>query len=238
MLYALRFKRLTMVATCAAPGATISNMSTIANNPLFRRALPERQWDVVPLSGGGNDLIDNVPRILLPPAKRTRPVSDGISRYVDTDALNTLMGNVRKGFRKLARLRDRAPGKTKDAPIVTLTYDYAVPQNEPVRFLDFDLQGPWLYTAVQKAGIPVEDWIPVARSLSDSLAKALQELEQGTGPVENFHVVNILDTLTPPRLTDVGPTTHWLNEIHPNCDGYSLIAEKIDKEKLDGLLYR
>ena len=136
LLYTLRFKRLTMVVSCAAPGDTITSMSNIARNIQYKEPLSRNSYaqDAILLSGGGNDLFDRAATILTNPNRRT-----------------------------LANRRDAAAGRVKGCPIVTHTYDYATPRNEPARFIGFPLLDPWLFGALSGAEVPVDRWIDGSR---------------------------------------------------------------------------
>lgn len=240
LLHGLRFRKHTMVVSCAQPGDTIGNMAQIAKNALFERALSVRfgyDWDVILLSGGGNDLIDNAGRIVLGPDRRRPKYSSDPDRYISKPNLKEVLDVIKAGYRSLAAARDSADSRVNGVPMLAHTYDYAVPRNEPARFFGFDLQGPWLYRAFTDRDVPTELWIPLARLLMDRLAETLLGLQAGRQRIAHFHVVDTRDTLTPPGLDDVGPTTYWLNEIHPNFEGYAKLGRQIERERLYGLLY-
>jgi len=240
LLYGLRFRKMTMVVSCAKPGDTMSNMSRIAKNDLYKRALSQKfgyDWDLILLSGGGNDLIDAADRLVRNRSERRPNYPGRPEGYIKKSELAKLLRDVQKGFRKLAEVRDRTQSRAKGKPIVTHTYDYATPRNEPARFIGYPLLGPWLYPAFTNNDVPREMWLPLARLLIDELAGAILSLQKGTKKISNFHVVDTRGTLTPPDIDDIGPSTHWLNEIHPNHDGYSLIGRKIEMQKLYQLLY-
>jgi len=239
LLYGLRFKTHTMVVSCAEPGDTILNMAKLTRNAQYKRALSRNgyPWDLILLSGGGNDLIDAAGKIVRKPSERRPRNPSTVEGYVKKSVLAGILKDVKQGYRDLAAVRDRPQSQAQGKPIVTHTYDYATPRNEPARFVSFPLLGPWLYKAFTENEVPMEQWLPLARYLIDALAQAIESLQKGNNRITNFHVVDTRGTLTPPRINDIGPTTHWLNEIHPNHDGYSILGKKIEREKLYGLLY-
>lgn len=239
LLYGLRFRKHTMVVSCAKPGDTVSNMSKIVRNDLYKKALSRfgYAWDVILLSGGGNDLIDAAKSIVRKPAERRPRNPSTPGAYVKKAKLAEVLTRVEKGYRKLASVRDRAQSPARGKPIVTHTYDYATPRNEPARFIGFPLLGPWLYEAFSDREVPEDQWIPLANHLIDQLAGTIMKLQQGPAPIDNFHVVDTRGTLKQPDIDDVGPTTHWLNEIHPNHDGYKELGKTMEREKLYELLY-
>jgi hypothetical protein len=110
--------------------------------------------------------------------------------------------------------------------------DYATPRNEAARFVGFPLLGPWLYRAFLDKQVPRATWVPLARRLIDQLAGAILSLRRGPDEIANFRVVDTRGTLTPPDIEDMAPTTHRLNEIHPNHEGCSKIGRKMEQQKL------
>lgn len=231
LLFSFRFKKMTMIVNCAQPGDTIKHMSEIEGNHNFRTALsPDGyKWDLLLLSGGGNDLIDEVKRILLPRAKRGSKSMSDIKDYCDDERLKALITKIQDGYRRLVRLRDANGSPAKKKPIVVHTYDYAIPRNSPARFFSVPLLGPWLYPAVVKSEIPKEDWIEVSKYLIDQLAIGILDLQKDT-KLKNFHVVDTRNTLKMAALDTSGDNGDWLNEIHPNADGYKKIAQVIEGE--------
>jgi lysophospholipase L1-like esterase len=239
LLYGLRFRRRTMVASCASPGDTVTRMAEIARNEQFTAALSRDgfPWTLILLSGGGNDLIGGARGVVLAPEARSLTARPEPADYCDEQALRRLLDGVDRGFRTLAARRDAADSPARGRPIVTHTYDYPTPRNEPARFAGFALLGPWLHPAFEDAAIPERDRIPLAGYLMDRLAETILGLARGPGAIGSFHVVDTRGTLTPARPTDIGPTTHWLNEIHPTADGYGELARRIERERLYPLLY-
>jgi hypothetical protein len=49
--------------------------------------------------------------------------------------------------------------------------------------------------------------------------------------------VDTRGTLTQPGLNEIGPTTRWFNEIHPDHDGHSPLGRKLERERLYASLY-
>lgn len=239
LLYGLRFRKHTMVVSCAQPGDTITNMSKIVKNKLFKKALSSDgyPWDLILLSGGGNDLIDAASKVVLKPVDRPARSPSKPEGYVNKTILADLLDKIEKGYRNLAAMRDATGSLAKGKPIVTHTYDYITPRNEPARFIGFPLGGPWLFKAFETRKVPDDQWIPLADYLIDRLAKTINGLQTSRNGIDNFHVVDTRGTLTRPKVDEYGSTTHWLNEIHPNHDGYKELGRKIEREKLYKLIY-
>jgi lysophospholipase L1-like esterase len=236
-LFELRFRKQTRIVNCGSPGATIVNMASIANSAQLREALSEKikRWDVILLSGGGNDMINAAGNIIRP--KNSRPTKpENIADYCDTNALNALLNDIEGAYRIIAGLRDVPGGLNSGVPILTHTYDYATPRNAPANFI-FGPIGPWCHRAFTQLEIPSEAWIELANYLTDSLAERLLELANGPNKISNLHVIDTRGTLTPAALGHRGDSNDWQNEIHPNGGGYEKLAKKRIEPVLYGLLY-
>lgn len=230
LLFSMRFKKMTMIVNCAMPGDTIKHISEIEGNHAFRAALsPDGfKWDLILLSGGGNDLIDAAEKILLPRDKRGAKSMSKAKDYCDQGRLNQVVSSVQQGYRRILKLRDSAGSLARNKPIVVHTYDLPTPRNSPARFFSIPLLGPWLYTAAVKAEVPEEDWIKVSRHLINTLSDGILAL-QDESKMKNFHVIETRKTLKMAALGTTGDNGDWLNEIHPNSDGYTKIAKKLEK---------
>jgi lysophospholipase L1-like esterase len=230
MLFSFRFRQMTMIVNCAMPGDTIKHMSEIEGNHNFRAALsPDGYpWDLILLSGGGNDLIDAAGAILLSRDERGAKSMNKPEEYCNQDKLAALISEIQAGYRRLVALRDGDGSPAKNKPIVVHTYDYATPRNSPARFFSVPLLGPWLYKAVEDAEIPKNDWKKVSKYLSDELAKGIIFLQKKE-KLKNFHVVDTRGKLKMSGLGTTGDNADWLNEIHPNHDGYKKLAMAMEK---------
>jgi lysophospholipase L1-like esterase len=55
--------------------------------------------------------------------------------------------------------------------------------------------------------------------------------------ISNFHVINTRNTLNRAKLNSKGNSGDWLNEIHPNKNGYKKIARLIEQKlKMLGII--
>jgi lysophospholipase L1-like esterase len=228
LLKALAFEHPTIILNIAEPGDTILRMSALVKNEWMRKLVTDRnfasRWDLLLLSGGGNDLIDSAGAIVKAPS--TAGSADPAD-YVDAVELARLVAAVQEGFRRLADLRD-APGSTcAGKPIVTHTYDYAMPRPSPGKFLIFNALGPWLHRAFEDKGTPNALRMPVTRLLLDGLGDGITALAQGPGAIPNFHVVDTRGTLEPAAPDASGRSGDWENEIHPSAKGYRKLSEVV-----------
>jgi lysophospholipase L1-like esterase len=232
LLFELRFRKATQIVSCALPGDTIKHMAQIASNRSLRLAFgtPGKRWDVLLLSGGGNDLIDAADEILLP--KGRRPADpQGPDDFCDMPVLRALVQDVQDGYRRIAALRDLPGAAGQGTPILTHTYDYATPRNAPA----FARLGPWLQPALLLREVPPGDWVRVSDFLTDSLAEGILALSTGPAAISGLHVVNTRGTLRRADPADRGNSRDWQNEIHPNGGGYEKLAKLLEKT-LDLLL--
>ena len=228
LLFSLRFRRSTLIVNCAQPGDTIRRMAVLAQDRALRDALTAGvAWDLLLLSGGGNDLIDAADEILLSPQERNASPGVGPGNYCDPGELDNLMRTVQEGYRTIVALRDGPDSTARGKPILTHTYDYITPRNAPARFLLVPLLGPWLFKALTEAAVPEADWHPVSDYLTDRLAEAILALRTGANPLPDFHVVDTRGTLTRAKAGDIGESGDWMNEIHPSIDGYKKLARPL-----------
>ena len=230
LLFSMRFKKMTMILNCGTPGDTIKHMSEITKNQVYKAALSGDgyPWKLLLLSGGGNDLIDEVDAILIPKQQRQSMAIHQPADYCDQARLQWLIGEIQEGYRRLVALRDGDDSPAKGMPVVTHTYDYATPRNSPARFLAVPMLGPWLYKALVKADIPKQVWVEVADYLIDQLAEGILALQKGQEKLKNFHVVDTRGLLKRAKLGTAGESGDWLNEIHPDFDGYRKLAKALE----------
>ena len=228
LLYSLRLPHRAIVVNCAKPGDTIRRMGQVAANTDLREAMSHNfgyAWDLILLSGGGNDLIDDAVDIVRP---RSGPAGNPASWCDEARLLQTL-DDVEQGYRRIVAMRDRADSSCPGVPVVTHTYDWVTPRNAPANFLTVPFFGPWLYTAVLSAGVPESMWNPVSDYLLGRLRDALKALAKGPDRLPNFHVVVTQGTLVRAEMGVTLESNDWMNEIHPNYGGYRKLASKIGR---------
>jgi len=234
LLLPMRFGKLTMIANCALPGDTIKNMSHKKNKE-FSSALSIKNiaWSCIVLSGGGNDLINGASSFIVSP---TNPASNsGVADFCDSKKLFSCIEDVQNSYKALVKLRD-SKTSSSGVPIVVHTYDYITPRNSPARFLGIAARGPWLFKALRKKGVPKKMWLKISDYIIDELAKGIIDLgEGGSEEQPNFHVVDTRGTLNRAELDSRGRNNDWVNEIHPNANGYEKLANRLI-DKIDDFL--
>jgi lysophospholipase L1-like esterase len=224
LLYEMRLKKRTVILNLGYPGDTISNIAQLSANTEFSRRLAHpnwvSNWDAILMSGGGNDLIDRAVDIIreLPSGSSGNKAKD----YIDGDNLKAFQDAVKAGFRKIVALRDSQVSPSKGKPIIVHTYDYPTPRPSPANFLIVPITKPWMHPVFEKRAVPKALRSKIVVQLLDSLATALLELEQ---ELPAFHVVDTRKSLIRADINAKGNSGDWLNEIHPNSDGYRKIAD-------------
>jgi lysophospholipase L1-like esterase len=223
LLYELRLKQRTVVLNLGYPGDTIANVAQLSTNTEFVRRLAHpnwaSDWDAVLLSGGGNDLIERAPDIIrATPAGAGRKAAD----YVDAEALAAFKDDVQAAYRRIVALRDADRSPNQGKPIIVHTYDYPTPRPAPATFLVVPFTRPWMYPIFEARKVPMSLRIRIAERMLDALADALLELGD---ELPAFHVVDTRNLLQRADIDSRGNSGDWLNEIHPNSDGYRKIAD-------------
>ncbi len=230
ILFTMRFDSPTVIVNCARPGDTIRNMAKIARNNSLRdamSALHGSQWDAILLSGGGNDLIDDAKKIIKKP--RGAAPTDPAAYCKEAQILET-MQNIIDGYSRIVDQRDKAGSSCANKPIVVHTYDWVTPRNSPARFFGNKVLGPWLYKALIKARIPESRWDDISDYLLGRLRDTIKSLGRGgTNKLPHFHVVTTQGVLKRADPGTVFASNDWLNEIHPNTDGYKKIGTRMTR---------
>lgn len=175
----------------------------------LRYAIKHDRYDfqLLLFSGGGNDLIHDVDKFLL----EKRP-GMGWQDCIDTAALDQKIAALEASYRDLVALRDtHRPGMM----IMTHSYDEPLVNGVAVDVFGKSVAGPWLLPPMRAKGIVRKaDQQALARELLLRLRALQRRVARDTG---RFVIVDTIDTLN---------AGHWGDEIHPNNDGYGLIAKK------------
>lgn len=223
----MSLSRLAVAVNCARPGAALHHMTNTTTNRTFLQLLngrAARRWTALLLSGLGNDLISAAQsppsssaatRILAVRAEWT-VASAGASRYISQTGWQTFEQHAVDVFQVLIQNRDKS-AVNRGIPIVLHTYDFAAPRNAGAG-VGF---GPWLFKAFTTFEIPASDWVAVATELMARVRSLIFKIAASDATI---YVVDTQGTLQPARITDLGPTVHWQNEIHPTRAGYRLLG--------------
>ncbi|MEO6072281.1 MAG: SGNH/GDSL hydrolase family protein [Burkholderiales bacterium] len=227
LLQSMTLPNRTIIVSLAKPGDTIRSMADIWKNKALHQSMdagPPKfgyDWDIILLSGGGNDLIDYAKDLIKPIAEVT---GGNPADFVRADRLDAVLQYIQQAYRNIVGLRDGPRSTCAGKPLVTHTYDHATPRNAPTKFFEAQVRGPWLFPAFVAAGVPENLFNALSDYLIGALAKAILDLQHGANPLPNFHVVDTRGTLERAALGTTGNDHDWLNEIHPNRGGYGKLA--------------
>lgn len=244
LLFELRVQTSTVIVNCAYPGDTLQRMVDGINDDDFDRMLRKRNfasyWEAIVVSAGSNDLIDaaQLPvrdrngqptpldeRILLVPDEASaRNASSSLPpSYVSEAGWLRLEGFLVANFRALVSRRDEGPSAGR--PLLLHTYSM------PTVWASGTVGAPrgWLFPAFEAAGIPMLDRQGVADDLFGRLRRLLLSLDAGSGHANALPAVHVFDsaaavTLRAPDPSSDGPSGDWVNEIHPNREGYAKLG--------------
>jgi lysophospholipase L1-like esterase len=216
-----------VAVTCARPGAELQHITSTTSNRTFLQLLNgkvARRWTALLLSGLGNDVISaaqsppssSAATRILAKKSEWRAGSDA-SRYISQAGWQTFEQHAVDVFQVLLQNRDKS-AVNRGIPIVLHTYDFVTARNAGAG-LGF---GPWLFKAFTAFEIPAADWDALANEL---LARVRTLILNIAAADASIHVVDTQGTLIPALHTDVGPTVHWQNEIHPTRTGYRLLGD-------------
>lgn len=228
LLNSLAVPNRTLIVSLAKPGDKIRSMANMWENRALHQAMdagPPKfgyDWDLILLSGGGNDLIDYAGDLIKTCGSGTNPRD-----YVHLDRLDQVLRYIQDAYRKIVDVRDGAKSTCAGKPVIAHTYDYATPRDAGAEFFKAKISGPWLFPALVNAGVDLALYAPIAKFLIDALAEAIIALQTGPDALPNFFVVDTRGLTRPAALGANGNSNDWLNEIHPNRDGYDKIAQPI-----------
>jgi lysophospholipase L1-like esterase len=176
------------------------------------------------LSGGGNDLIDAIPHLLKRGFDFGRLETADAAEAIDADALAKFDRFLTASFTGIVEFVRAHGGPNAHVPIFCHTYDYPTPNDAPARILGARVGEAWIYPKLVAAGVPQRLWVPLTDHLIRHLAATLKGLR-----LEDFHVVNTLDTLVRAQPGATGESGDWENEIHPTRAGYKKLGRRLAK---------
>jgi lysophospholipase L1-like esterase len=217
------------IVNCALPGKQLAHMVDTTTHRRFLQLLRGRaasKWDLILLSGGGNDLIDaalspptatGANRLLLTSAEWSAAAPPP-ARYQSAEGWSTFSTHIEAVFDQFLAERDK--GVNASTPVVLHSYDVAVPRNAGGGFGI----GPWLHKAFNMYAIPLEHRVDLAVALLTGLRDLLAAIVAAR-PAANVALVETLGTLTRAAVVE-GESGDWENEIHPTRNGYRLLAQR------------
>ncbi|WP_194726339.1 SGNH/GDSL hydrolase family protein [Noviherbaspirillum malthae] len=234
ILEQLRFPKRSLVVNYAYAGDTTRRIVDFFTNGAFFVEMRSQRYSAILLSGGGNDLIDALydptadKPLILKRSEHSDPSSP--NAYIDAEALDRLMHYISANFKAIFDYRKQEPAANLHTPIFLHTYDYPTPRNAPAELLGHPMRGPWLLPALVAVNAPEQLYNDITRLVFDRLAETLLSLADES---EGIYVVDTRASLAPAADHSTGSDGDWLNEIHPNIQGYEKIAARIAAEIID-----
>jgi hypothetical protein len=168
------------------------------------RALQKARFDAILFSGGGNDLVGDQLALWLKP----RDQASGPADALRADVFEHVLAIVRRGYEDLLELRDAF---ARDAVVFVHAYSVPYPMDRGVCGL-----GPWLFPSLVHRG-----WTDPGeqRAVVDGMLRAFGTwLREWAAARRDVAYVDTL-SLEIPRHS-------WANEIHPDSDGFDLVADR------------
>jgi hypothetical protein len=206
-----------LIINLAMFGDELRRIGTIQRRD-FSFWLRQFKYDAVFFSAGGNDYIDaakdpDAGQGLLHGFDAGNPPLDG-DACINWDAVNALRATyLTPCFTAIYDLVQAS--RNKDVPILVNSYDVPVARNAPA------VKSAWLYEAYIKNNIPPHLWADVTKAIFDSISAELQSWAANRPSV---CLVPTRGVLTPADPASTGDSGDWVNEIHPNRQGWAKLA--------------
>lgn len=203
----------------------------------FLDRITREEFDLILFSGGGNDIVGRYDfEYFLQPQEN----ASDFRSYIVMERFERRLNQIRNAYTDLIELvvlacqleiaKAESARISKIPPIVTHTYDIAIPNSQGAVFagglFELDEGRSWMQPYMEKYGIKdLEIQQRIVKFMLEELARMLGEIEAEYS--EYFKVVNTQGTLEP---------NEWLNEIHPTPQGFEKIARKIYEEGIKHFL--
>jgi hypothetical protein len=191
----------------------------------FLRRINEDHFDMLLFSGGGNDIVGryDFDYFLLP-----KTTGNTWEDCINRGRFQRRLEMVERAYADLVELVVQY-SENPNIQIVTHTYDIPIPSKDGATFfgglLQVDKGRSWMYPYLMDKGIS---------DSSDQCAIAQYMLTEFKGAINRVAVaadgrLKIVDTQ--------GTVEHdeWVNEIHPNSEGFEKVAEKFFEEGIKPL---
>jgi len=208
-----------LILNTASGGDEILDMISGEQKFSLLKRLNHIDFDLVLLSGGGNDVVGRYDFGFLLHEKT--PEMEW-RECINTTRLFIKIRQVELAFREMV---ERILAIRPRVRIVMHTYDFPIPSSKGFELFDMiPLGKSWMYPYfIQKKIKDPDEQRKIVRNMLLRLKSTLQKIEKDYP--ENVVVVN-----TQGLLQD----RHWLNEIHPTSQGFGIIAQKIYFEGIIG----
>lgn len=186
-------------------------------------------FDAILLSAGGNDL-KNVfadlyaAKALAAEGLRSAFQPRDLDRLARPASYAEFFDEVMRNIGRFVDLRNAAGDPTtRAAPLFVHGYDYLQPRPAGAAIFAGSRIGigPWLYPPLRAAGLDDAQMRAAADAVIDEMNR---QLAQVIAPLPNVHVIDQRGLLTPAAPGTTGSDADWLDEIHPNEQGFVKLA--------------
>ena len=182
------------------------------------------RFNAILLSAGGNDLKNLFVARFDRKAARETALEADIDRLATPASYREFFADVMSNIKRFVDLRNNAgDATTKSAPTLVHGYDYLQPR--PAGAVVFQGtrigRGPWLYPSLRDAGLDDRQMRSVCDAIIDEMNVQLIEV---IAPLNNVHVINQRGLLRPAAAGTATSNAHWMDEIHPNAEGFVRLA--------------
>ena len=202
------------LVSIAQPGAELEGMVeprnrrqwVLATNPDW---LDDQKYDVVLISGGGNDVVgDELPSLLFERSD-TRKGKDQVKK----SALETAFRIMHSHLDSIRNTVDQRIGT--GTPILMHGYDYAQPSGRAFEMLGGLITvGPWIkHSLVFKGVVDDDEQREIVNFLIDQFNEFLGKRETD---IADFHYLDVRGTLD---------ANDWADELHPTTAGRQKLAQ-------------
>jgi hypothetical protein len=230
LLLEMAFARRTVIVQCARPGKVLRRFTDTTREKDFLRMMNgpvAGRWDVILISGVGNDVIAAVGsdptepperRLLRTPAERgSGPLAP--AAYLSEPGWAAFVNHIRFVFEQLVDLRDKGPNLR--VPMVMHNYGRLMPRPSGAGLG----AGPWMHPSFEAYAIAQADRLAVSDELTTRMDALLRQLIAGrlaADPAANLHLVDTkgLAGIALAQPGAEGSSGDWVNEIHLTRDGY------------------
>lgn len=206
-----------LIINLAMFGDELRRIGTVQRDDL-EYWLAQFKYDALLFSAGGNDYIDA--------AKKPPPGKGLLNSFVNVAAPTQAQACI--NWTAVAALRSRyltpcfdavydlvQSSPNADIPILVNSYDVPVARDAPA------VKEAWLYAAYIKNNIPKNLWPEVTALIFDSIGEEQDAWKQGRPSVS---LVPTRGKLLPADGNSTGESGDWINEIHPNRNGWRRLA--------------
>lgn len=210
-----------LICSMAYPGILLQDMTEGRRLSEFYSLIAAPNFafhfDLILLSGGGNDLVQALGDMLVVP---NSPSPSQPERYVDANRLDAFIARVETYFGMLFAVVNSTT-LNQGTPILINTYDRATPRN-----LGTLGRGPWFWPTLQAKGITDSK---VQMGIVDLVLGRFDQCLESLGQQYPNQVYSseLLGTLARAAPGDLKPKGDWHDEIHASARGWKKLGTKL-----------